>query len=675
MKEEERVPPDEGSAVERRASLIRCVGDFLRRRQTDILRVWEEAVRQLPKARELDRPRLIDHVPELLNRIADYVEQARQTHADGEFRDRSPEQHAVARLDEGYDLSEVIVEYGVLRRAIFELLGKERQELSQPEELRVLNMALDEAVNAAVNRYAVARHGTLEALDRVAAFALSSGDPDECLPRILAVVLETTEAVDTVAILLVEEGHLRRRAAVGLDVGELVARIGAGFAGKIAATGKPLLLRGDEIQSVAASAGLKTRGLRVLYGAPLVHDGKVIGVAHMGSRTAVDFSEQDKLILRSMASRATALLVHHASREALRRSEERLRLASEATGLATWDWNLVTGELHWSERARGLFGAGLAPGETPSLERSFDAIHPEDRERVERALEAALDPAGSGVFSVEARVVRPDGTVRWFTSKGQTVFEGPERRAERMTGAALDVTDRKEAEAALHRALRARDEFVAVLSHDLRNPIGAIILGATLLHDQIPTEKVRLRKRADTVRRTAERASRMIDDLLEEIALTAGMVRLAKTPVSAQSLLDEVLETFQPGAEEREISMRAEVAPGLGTVSCDRDYVHRVFGNLVGNAKKFTPAGGTIVLGAEPAPGAVRFSVSDSGPGIPVEQQSRLFERGFRGAAVGSGLGLGLAIARGIVEAHGGKIGVESMPGKGATFWFTLPLG
>jgi signal transduction histidine kinase len=109
-------------------------------------------------------------------------------------------------------------------------------------------------------------------------------------------------------------------------------------------------------------------------------------------------------------------------------------------------------------------------------------------------------------------------------------------------------------------------------------------------------------------------------------------------------------------------------------VSCDHDAVLRVFGNLVGNAQKFTPPGGSITIGAELAGDAVKFSVSDTGPGIPAQDVSRLFQRGFRGERRGVGLGLGLAIARGIVKAHGGEIGVESEPGKGASFWFTLPV-
>jgi signal transduction histidine kinase len=165
----------------------------------------------------------------------------------------------------------------------------------------------------------------------------------------------------------------------------------------------------------------------------------------------------------------------------------------------------------------------------------------------------------------------------------------------------------------------------------------------------------------------------MIEDLLAEIALEGGKVSFSMQAHDPRSLVSEVFESFQPGAQARQITLEQEVSEGLGPVLCDRDYVIRAFGNLVGNGEKFTPGGGTIVLRAEPVERAVKFSVTDTGVGISPEDRSRLFERGFRGVGGQPGLGLGLAIAKSIVEAHGGRVGVESEVGKGSTFWFTLP--
>lgn len=372
---------------------------------------------------------------------------------------------------------------------------------------------------------------------------------------------------------------------------------------------------------------------------------------------------------------------------ALQRSEETLRLATEGAGLGTWDWKRATGELECSESCTRMLG--LDPSATPSFESFLAVVHPEDRRHIEEAVARVLDPSSSDDCVIELRVPRPDGSIRWFAARGKMNFEGEgaERRASRFTGVVADITDRKDSEREreqlvreLDRAVKARDEFVAVLSHDLRTPISTILLGAGLLAGQFPESMPEPRKRVDIIRRAAERAGRMIEDLLQEITIDRGLIRLAIEPHDASSLVTEACAMFEAGAREHHVAVSTRVPGERAEVSCDHDAVLRVFGNLLGNARKFTPAGGTITIAAEPAADAgdagdaVRFSVTDTGPGILAKDVSRLFQRGFRGDRRGVGLGLGLAIARGIVKAHGGEIGVDSVPGKGATFWFTLPI-
>ena len=662
------------------------LGGFLRAKQPEIIARWALAVRALPIARTLDRPRLVDHLPKILSLIADLVDEGPDS--DGEGHDlpgKPPDLHAIERLDAGYDLGAVVTEYTILRQCVLELWEREWPRPTPTGELGVLNRAIDQAVILAVSRFTAARQRTLEALDRVSSVAVASGDLQGFLTRLLEVVRETTEAVDTVAILLKQEdGRLHLAASVGLAP-ELsrgfVQEIGEGFAGKIAAETKPLLLRDGSASPLLLNRGLRERGLRVLYGVPLVEGGEVVGVAHMGSQTAADFSEQDRLILRSMAGRATGLIVGHQLAAARAEGDERLRLAVEATGLGTWDENLATHMIQWSDRCRAIFGID---GDEPlSYETFLACLHPDDRRHANEAVQRALEPTSSGKFDIEFRVVRPDGTTRWVASRGRVGFDESDgvRKAARFTGTVLDITDSKKVQSDrellvrdLDRAVKARDEFVAVLSHDLRNPIGAIALGADLLIQQLRDDQVRLRKRAQTIRTAAERAGRMIEDLLQEIALEGGQLELSKAPQDARGILAEVHDLFLPGALERGIQMRLAPSPGPLPVCCDRDAVLRALGNLVGNAKKFTPRGGRIDLRADLVDGGVRLSVSDTGPGISAEHRARLFERGFRGDRNEAGLGLGLSIAQRIVRAHGGTIGVESEPGKGSTFWFKLPL-
>jgi len=362
------------------------------------------------------------------------------------------------------------------------------------------------------------------------------------------------------------------------------------------------------------------------------------------------------------------------------RSEEKLRLALEATRLGIFDYDLVTGEIQCSDECRRIFGIG--PEEVTTQERCLAAVHPEDRARMRETVNRALDPSSFSLYEIDLRSVWPDGTVRWVASRGKAVFSegGSERKALRFVGTVLDITarmareiERDELVTRLAAEVKARDDFVAVLSHDLGDPIGTIALGAGVLARQLPDDAAGMRKRLDTIRSEAERAGRMIEALLHEIALQRGTVTLSLDPQDPRALVSEVIATFEEGVHERRLQLTSEVRDGVCAVRCDRDYVLRVFENLLGNAKKFTPEGGWIAVRAEPAPMAVKFSICDSGAGIPKEDLSRVFQRGFRGAQRSAGLGMGLAIAKGIVEAHGGRIGVESEVGKGSAFWFTLP--
>jgi PAS domain S-box-containing protein len=284
-----------------------------------------------------------------------------------------------------------------------------------------------------------------------------------------------------------------------------------------------------------------------------------------------------------------------------------------------------------------------------------------------------------------AQAVRGHGTIeslhqsdKWWEIRVSPILR--EGRPDRILVVSREVTDRKRSEEErdrlvreLDRAVKLRDEFVAMLTHDLKNPLSAIYLGASLLLRRLSEERGEDRKAIATMRRSAERATRMIDNLIQDIAFEEGQVRLSKRRVDPRELLAEVLEMFLPGAQESRVLITAETRGDPGLVECDRDYVLRALGNLVGNAKKFTPEGGRISLGVERAGGAVRFFVSDTGIGIPPENHAAIFRRGFRGAQSTTGLGLGLTISKRIVEAHGGAIGVESEVGKGSTFWFTLP--
>ena len=221
-------------------------------------------------------------------------------------------------------------------------------------------------------------------------------------------------------------------------------------------------------------------------------------------------------------------------------------------------------------------------------------------------------------------------------------------------------------------AIRARDDVLAIVSHDLRNPLHAIGMASNLLaRPSMPPDRVRAH--AAAIERSARRMGRLIRDLLESSRIESGRFSLERQPTVAGAILAEAAALLSPLAAEKQISVALETASEPIDVYCDRERIVQVFSNLIGNAVNFTPRGGRITLGAVTAGDQVRFSVADSGVGIPPEHQLRIFDRYWKSRESRQGTGLGLAIAKGIVEAHGGRIWVESRAGEGATFHFTLP--
>jgi signal transduction histidine kinase len=227
------------------------------------------------------------------------------------------------------------------------------------------------------------------------------------------------------------------------------------------------------------------------------------------------------------------------------------------------------------------------------------------------------------------------------------------------------------------RATRAREDLLAVVSHDLRNPLNVVQLGAALLLRERPgvARDEHVFKHAGRIRDASDRALRLISDLLDWGRLEEGRLPLELGEEDSGALLMEALESVRSLAEAHQLHVTLDVADGLPRVRCDRTRVLQVLGNLLGNAVKFTEPGGHLALGARMEKHEVIFSVRDTGKGIAPEQLTYVFDRYWQAKdAASRGTGLGLAIAKGLVQAHGGRISAESTPGKGSTFSFSLPV-
>jgi signal transduction histidine kinase len=307
-------------------------------------------------------------------------------------------------------------------------------------------------------------------------------------------------------------------------------------------------------------------------------------------------------------------------------------------------------------------------------------VHPEDRPRAE----AALAHLAEGWYDEEFRLVHPDGAIRWVRDR---MF--PVRAAgggiERLVGIAEDVTERKLAETSLQRLaeeqtaraaaesrVQARDDVLAFVSHDLRTPLNLVAANAQLLEE--PLSEVERQRAVRRIRQSADRMDRLIQDLLVVARIDAGRLTIVGRPAEAAPIVHEVVDTFEPQMREQLLRMDLEIADGLPPVVADPDRLQQVLVNLLDNAIKFTPDRGRIRIVVTAAGPEVRFAVSNTGTPIAPEESTSLFEPFWQAnRADRRGTGLGLSIVKGLVEAHGGRVWVESDPDRGTTFLFTLP--
>ncbi len=681
-------------------------------------------MRTLSPARDLSEAAIVDHLPRILARIAGIVESVRtgETVSLGNLA----QEHAVDRLGRGFDLDQVVTEYSLLRRSILDLWESRIGPTINLNELGNLDLAFDESIRQSVVRYAQAREKLLKAVDRIAEAAVGSSDLQTFLQSLLRATLESTESVDTAVVLLREGDALRVRAAVGLeeDLGRSFAiTIPEGFAGQVAAERQPVFLRDAANDPRINSQAIRDKRVRALYGVPMVRDDKVIGVAHIGSLTASEFSEEDKLLFRTMVSRATSVVVQAQLVADLRRTETAQRFLSDATKQlaesldyyttleqisrlavpAIADWCVV--DLVEDETIRRVSIAHADPAKerlADELQKRYPADphaptgvpnvvrtgrsewHPDITDAQLSA--AARDPDHLRILrelGIKSYVIVPIasreqvfGTIALVTSEsGRRYSEADVRLAEDLARRAATAIENARLYTDAQNAIQVREHVLAIVSHDLRNQLGVVSMGATLLSRKASAlDGADVQKPIETILRTATSMQHLLGDLLDMASIQAGRLSLERQPTEIKPILLESYERHEPMARAKGLRLGADVAVDGITVSCDRDRILQVLANLLGNALKFCAAGDTVTLEAEAREADVLTAVTDTGPGIPPDELLSIFEpyRTIRRQGK-AGTGLGLYITKGIVERHGGRIWVESKVGAGTTFFFTLP--
>ncbi len=423
-------------------------------------------------------------------------------------------------------------------------------------------------------------------------------------------------------------------------------------------------------------AAIRGEGIAGMVFVPLVTLGRLVGtlMVYLDEPRAVTAEE---LQLASLIATHVAFAVHRTRAEALaRRGEAHLRYVLDAAAMGTWDWDLTRQTVQWSANLERLHGvpSGTFDSTFASYERH---IHPDDHERVMASIRRAIDDGVA--HDVEYRVVAPDGTERWVEGKGHV--EHVDGRGVRMSGVCMIVTPRKEAEharlASAEEASRLKDDFLATLSHELRTPLNAILGWVQmLLAGTLPAD--RARQAIDIIGRNAKAQAQLIEDILDISRIITGKLEIETQMVSIPHLMDGVVGAALPAARAKQITITKHVPDGLPPIDGDPKRLHQVVSSVVANAIQFTPDKGTVDIRAVEDGDDVELTIRDSGAGIPAEFLPHVFDR-FRQADSRAtrrhgGLGLGLAIARHVIEQHSGEIRANSDgPGRGTTITVRLP--
>jgi PAS domain S-box-containing protein len=445
-------------------------------------------------------------------------------------------------------------------------------------------------------------------------------------------------------------GH---RELIGKPVWQALPEVrGQGFEellDRVTSSGQPFVGRGVKLRVQPVAGGpVSERYIDMLY-QPIFKNGRASGIFVQGHDVTDAYTAQ-------LAEQVSA---------------ERLSEGMNAARMVVWDWDIATRAMAFSDNAQLVLGRGEGNIDTIS-----ESIDPHDAARLLAARERAF--ADKSGYQEIVRFKRPDdGRVLWLDIRGK-VRCGADGEPVAVRGVTLDITERIKAEEDLRDAHRRKDEFLAMLAHELRNPLAPISSAAQLLrHARL--DETRLRDITDIIIRQVGHITSLVDDLIDVSRVTRGLISTDKRPQNMQGIVNDAVEQVRPAIEARRHTLTVSMPGQAVSILGDQKRVVQVITNLLNNAAKYTPAGGHIALEMTHDHAWIRLAVRDDGIGISPELLPRVFDlftQGERSAdRAQGGLGVGLAVVKSLAELHGGHVQAESEGhGKGSLFTLTLPL-
>jgi PAS domain S-box-containing protein len=358
----------------------------------------------------------------------------------------------------------------------------------------------------------------------------------------------------------------------------------------------------------------------------------------------------------------------------LRESEQRFRSLAERMPHVVWEADGTARTTYLSPRWYEFTGR---PPDSSLGERWIDSVHPDDGTHVLQIWARSFDPARTEAIEFELRLRRSDGVYRWFSITGEGV-RGADGAVEKWVGTATDVEERRRAEASLREGDRRKDEFIAMLAHELRNPLAPIRNAVKLLRDAGQADPVRAWSR-DVIERQMDQLTRLVDDLLDVSRITRGKIQLQIEPVDLWAVVAAAVETSRPRIDAKRHRLELRLPSRPVRLAGDSVRLTQVVSNLLNNAAKFQDEGGFISVRAGIEDGDAVIRVRDEGAGIAPEMIGEVFELFAQAERTmdraEGGLGIGLSLVKNLVEMHGGRVGVKSAGrGRGSEFTVHLPV-